>query len=227
MTDDKILLLNYYPEDDRMVIARNNPSNARHVVVMVPGINTGSEGLSALLGRAEDLFRRLVSDPEDDTVSVITWMNYVAPRSPAEARDPGHAMAGAVRLTQLLIELPIDAEYHGRWRGPARTTVIAHGYGGLVAGFAAKEHGLQADALVLLGCPGVGVDSARELRMEGRVYSTPSDMDSDGTPLGVHGPRPDGPEFGATVLRPGPLSFRGDPVVRYLPELRRIVFGQA
>jgi pimeloyl-ACP methyl ester carboxylesterase len=227
MADNKILLLNYFPEDNRMVIARNSPSDARYVVVMVPGISTGSESMSTLLGRAEDLFRKLVPDPEDDTVSVITWMNYVAPRSPAEARNPGHASAGAVRLMQLLVELPINAEYYGRWPEPARTTVIAHGYGGLVAGLAAKEHGLQADALVLLGCPGAGVDSAQELRMEGRVYATPSDVDSDGTPAGVHGPRPDGPGFGATILRPGPLSYRGDPVVRYVPELRRIIFGQA
>ncbi|MDA1359527.1 alpha/beta hydrolase [Glycomyces luteolus] len=225
MTENRILLLSVDVDEGRMVIARNNPDNARQVVVMVPGISAGIDSMSTLTQRAEDLFRKLASHHQDDSLSVITWMDYVAPDSPAQARDARYAAPGAARLARMLIELPITAERFGRWRAPARTTVIAHGYGGLVAGIAAKQYGLQADALVLLGCPGAGVASARELRMDGRVYATPSDIDGDGTPAGVHGPRPDAPAFGATVLRPGPLSYQGDPVVRYVPELRRIVFG--
>ena len=209
-----------------MVIARNDPDQARHVVVMVPGVGAGVDTLDTYTRRSEDLFRKLASHHEDDTICVITWLDYVAPKSSAQARDAGHADAGAYRLAVRLIDLAVTAEFHGRWGVPARTTVVAHGYGGLVAGLAAREHGLKADALVLIGCPGIGVESVRELQFDGQVFATPSDTDGDGTPIGVHGPPPDSPGFGTTVLRPGPLSYRGDPVVRYLPELRRVVLGQ-
>ncbi|MGW3247393.1 hypothetical protein [Streptomyces sp. NPDC001070] len=92
---------------------------------------------------------------------------------------------------------------------------------------AARDHDLDAAALVFLGCAAVGAETVGALRYKGPVYATSPDVSGDGTPAGVHGPRPDGPGFGATVLRSGPLSFQGDPVVRYLPELRRIILGEA
>ncbi|THV26461.1 alpha/beta hydrolase [Glycomyces paridis] len=226
MTDNRILLLGFDAVEGRMVIARNNPDDARHVVVLVPGVSADVHSMGTLTRRAEDLFRKLAAHHEDDTISVITWMDYVAPRSAREARDAKYAAAGAPRLATMLAQMPVTAEVYGRYRAAARTTVIAHGYGGLVAGLAAKEHGLRTDALVLLGCPGSGVRSANELGLDGRVYATPSDRDGDGTPLDVHGVRPDDPAFGAKVLRPGPLSNQGDPLVRYVPELRPIVLGR-
>jgi hypothetical protein len=121
----------------------------------------------------------------------------------------------------------VTAESFGRHRKAARVVVVARGYGGLVAGLTGREHGLTADAVVFLGCPAAGVDTAGALRAAGPVYATTAGGDGDGTPAGVHGPRPDSPEFGATLLRSGPLSFRSDPFVRHLPSLRRIILGQA
>lgn len=224
---NRILLLHFDIEEGRVVIARNNPDDARHVVVMVPGVSMGAQAMDRQLKRAEELFRKFASGPDDDTLSVITWADYVAPRSPQEARDAASAATGAPRLASFLAGLPVTAEGFGRWRAPARVTVIAHGYGGLVAGLAAREHDLNAAALVFLGCAAVGAETVDGLRYKGPVYATSPDVNGDGTPFGVHGPRPDSPEFGATVLRPGPLSFEGDPVVRYLPGLRRIILGEA
>jgi hypothetical protein len=223
---DRILLLKCDVDEGRVVIARNNPDHASHVVVTVPGVGSGLPVMERLLERAEELVRKFASGPDDETLSVVTWADYVAPRSATEARDAAFAAAGAPRLASFLAGLPVTAEHFGRRRAPARVTVIAHGYGGLVAGLAARDHGLDAAALVFLGCAGVGVETVRDLRYDGPVYVTSPDVGGDATPLGAHGPRPDGPGFGATVLRPGPLSFQDDPVVRYLPELRRVILGE-
>jgi pimeloyl-ACP methyl ester carboxylesterase len=223
---DRILLLSFDAEDGRVIIARNDPDRARWVVVQVPGVGAGLPALEGLQERAEDLFRKVASGPDDDSVSVITWADYAAPQSPREAGSPAFAATGAPRLARFLAGLRVTSEHFGSPSRPARVTVIAHGYGGLVAGLAARDHSLDADALVLLGCAAAGVETVHDLRCTGPVYATSPEVNGDGTPVGVHGARPDSPGFGATVLRSGPLSFRGDPAVRYLPELRRIILGE-
>nr|WTB30984.1 alpha/beta hydrolase family protein [Streptomyces sp. NBC_00830] len=209
-----------------MVLARNDPDRARAVVVMVPGVGSGLSGMERLQEQTESLFRKVASGPDDDAVSVITWVDYVAPQSPREAADPAFAVAGARRLASFLVTLPLSRPSSGPTSGSARVTVIAHGYGGLVAGLAARDHGLQADALVLLASTGAGVDQVGKLRYKGPVFATSPDTGGDGTAAGLHGASPDSPGFGATVLRAGPLSYRGDPVTPYVPELRRIIMGQ-
>jgi len=226
LDDNRILLMGFHPEDGRVIIARNNPDNARYVVVIVPGVGSGLHLMDELMGQAEDLFRRLAVDPDDDDISVVLWADYVAPQTAAEARDPAFAAQVTSRFASFLAALPVTAE-HGRYQKAARVVVIARGYGGLVAGFTGRDHGLTADALVLLGCPAAGVETAAALRTAGPVYATSAEVGSDGTPAGVHGPRPDSPEFGATLLRSGPLSFQRDPFVRYHPSLRPIIFGDA
>lgn len=221
--DNRILLLGYHPEDGRVIVARNNPDNARYVVVIVPGVGTGPHQLKGLMERAETLFRKLAAGPDDDDVSVIVWADYQAPQTAGEARNPAYAGAVGVRLASFLGGLPVTAESFGKHREPARVVVVAHGYGGLVAGLTGRDHGLTAHALVLLGCPGVGVETAAALRVTGAVYAAPAHLGGDGTPGGVHGPAPDSKAFGATALHAGPLSFRNDPFVRFFPALRKIV----
>jgi hypothetical protein len=225
LDDDRILLLGFHPEDGRVILARNNPDNARYVVVIIPGVGTGPRLLNTHMEQAENLFRKFVTFPDDD-LSVVVWADYVAPQTAAEARDAAYAAPAVPRLAGFLAGLPVTAESFGRHKRAARVVVIACGYGGLVAGFTGREHGLTADALVFLGCPAAGVETAAALRAAGPVYATSADADGDGTPAGVHGPRPDSPAFGATLLRAGPLSFRSDPFVRHLPSLRRIILGE-
>lgn len=219
---DRNLLLGYDFDDGRVIFARNNPDRARHVVVTVHGVGSGLASIDSLLERDDELFQRIVLGPDDATLSVITWADYVAPQSAGKAKDARFAAAGAPRLASFVAALAVTAE-----QVPPRVTVLAHGYGGLVAGFAARDHGLDAAALVFLGCPGTGVDTVDGLRCKGAVYATPPDGKGDGTPDGVHGPRPDTPGFGAAILRSGPLSFRGDAMIRYVPELRRIIRGES
>ncbi|MFF4752161.1 alpha/beta hydrolase [Streptomyces sp. NPDC002514] len=218
---DRILLLGFSP-DGRMIVARNDPDQARCVVVLIPGI--GVTAPDALLLRAESFYQQIASAPDDDTVSVITWADYLAPRLPDEARDPAPAAGAAARLAGFVAGLRVTS----RFRDPgnrARITVVGHGYGGLVVGFAARDVPLDVDATVFLGSASAGTDTAGGLRGAGQVYATSPDVNGDGTPYGVHGPRPDSADFGARVLQPGPLSYGNDPTVRYLSSLRRIVLG--
>ncbi|KAA9158559.1 hypothetical protein FPZ12_022215 [Amycolatopsis acidicola] len=221
--DERMMLIGFRPEEERLILARNNPDNARYVVVLVHGIGGGFLAVDKIQGQAESLHGRIAAGQDERDVSVITWADYTVPESAADARDPSHAAAATGQFAGFLAALPVTAK-HGRYGKAARVVVVARGYGGLVAGLTARDHGLTADALVFLGCAGVGVQSASELRFGGPVYA--ASAGGDGTPDGVHGPRPDSPGFGATPLRSGPLSFQDDPFVRYLPSLRKIVFGR-
>ncbi|AZQ35793.1 hypothetical protein EJ357_21720 [Streptomyces cyaneochromogenes] len=223
--EDRRVFLLGFDADGRVVIARNNPDHARYVVILIPGVGAWPSGLDPLLLRAEVLCRELSSTPDDDAVSVITWVDYKAPASPSDARDPAFAAQGATRLAHFIVDRRVTAEAWGRGPGPQRITVIGHGYGGLVAGFAARDHGMDIDALVLLGSASAGTETASGLRVTGPVYATSPEVNGDGTPHGVHGPRPDSPGFGAIVLHPGPLSYGGDPTVRYLSSLKKIILG--
>ena len=49
----------------------------------------------------------------------------------------------------------------------AHQTVLAHSYGTVVAGIAAKEHGLNADDLILVASPGIPVDHVTDLHLDG------------------------------------------------------------
>ncbi|RSD09158.1 alpha/beta hydrolase [Amycolatopsis eburnea] len=221
-SDGRAMLLGFDPDEGRLIIARNNPDDARYVVVVIPGAGSGMHNADPLF----DLVDTLISRFEGDDFSVVGWADYVAPQDSWQARDPAYAAAATGRLASFLAGLPVTAENFGRYKKAARVVVVGLGYGGLVAGLTGREHGLAADALVLLGCAGAGVDSAAAARVRGPVYVTPDDP-GDGTPPDAHGIRPDTPAFGATLLRPGPLTFRRDPFVRYLPSLRRIVLGTA
>ncbi|MFE9611252.1 alpha/beta hydrolase [Streptomyces sp. NPDC006012] len=218
---DRILLLGFSP-DGRMIVARNDPDQARCVVVLVPGIGTTAP--DSILLRAESFYRQIAAAPDDDTISVITWADYLAPRLPDEARDRAPAEGAAARLAGFVAGLRLTSRFQAPGNR-ARITVVGHGYGGLVAGLAARDEPMDVDAMVFLGSVSAGTDTADGLRVAGPVYATSPDVNGDGTPYGVHGPRPDSAGFGARVLQPGPLSYGDDPAVRYLPSLRRIVLG--
>src|SRR2546423_5256920 len=56
---------------------------------------------------------------------------------------------------------------------PAHTTVIGHSYGSTVVGVAQRDVGLHANDLIFVGSPGVGVDNAAGLHMDGsHVWSS-------------------------------------------------------
>jgi pimeloyl-ACP methyl ester carboxylesterase len=88
-------------------------------------------------------------------------------------------------------------------------TVLAHSYGSVVAGLAARDVGLAAHELVVLGSPGLGVETAEQLMLMpgGRVWAAQARDDPvtwiprlEDHPLHIHGPSPTARQFGAYVF---------------------------
>jgi hypothetical protein len=87
-------------------------------------------------------------------MATVAWLGYVAPRNLVAGADRAFAAAGGARL-----DAALDGLAASRRAGPSpqpRTTVLAHSYGTEVVEEAAGEDGeLAADAVVLLGSPGM------------------------------------------------------------------------
>ena len=61
---------------------------------------------------------------------------------------------------------------------PSHNTVIGHSYGSTVIGHTAHTEGINADALVFVGSPGVGVENASQLNFPtDHVYATVAEHD--------------------------------------------------
>ena len=102
------------------------------------------------------------------STSAVMWLDYDAPDFVDEGAGRGRAEAAVAGLRRFQDGLRATHD------GPAaHLTVLGHSYGSLVVGTAATGGGLAADDVVFVGSPGVGVDSAAELRMPpGRVWSS-------------------------------------------------------
>jgi WD40 repeat protein/pimeloyl-ACP methyl ester carboxylesterase len=218
--EGQVMLIGFRPEKGQLIVARNNPDLSRYVVVFIPGVGAGVEHFDELMERAEFLHHQLTG-VTTERVSIVIWMDYQAPANEQDARDGASAAEGARQLMEFIVGQRVTSSLDD----PARITVIGHGYGGLVAGYAARDYSLDVDALVFLGSASAGVGRASDLHVAGAVYTTSPDLFGDGTPEGVHGPRPDSPAFGAKVLHPTSLRYRDDPMVPYLASLAEIILG--
>jgi Alpha/beta hydrolase len=154
--------------DGRVVVALGDPDRARHVLTHVPGMGSGLATQAHELTHAErvaDSANRLT--PGEQT-SAVLWLDYDAPDVGPEAAGRGLAAGGAAALRRFQDGLRAAHD------GPQpRLTVLGHSYGSLVVGAAAARPGLAADAVVFVGSPGVGVDSAARLHAP-EVWSTTS-----------------------------------------------------
>ncbi|MEU9701746.1 alpha/beta hydrolase [Streptomyces sp. NPDC047981] len=172
---------------------------AERVAVLVPGSDTalGSERFRA---GAVALHREL-----GERAAVLAWLGYSTPATAsAAAVTPGRADASAPGLRAFVEELRAA-------RPAARITLLCHSYGSVVCARAA--HGLPADALVLYGSPGTGVDRAADLGTGATVWAGRGAADwiahvphlRLALPLGElgFGTDPLDPEFGARVVAAG------------------------
>ena len=183
--------------DGRLAEVFGNLETARHVAVVVPGMNndirnfTGNDA-RRLHGAADAL------DPGQ--VATIQWLGYDTPEG-ATALGRGAARPGARALPDFLdgIRAQRDERLH--------VSVVAHSYGSLVAGLSRLDEGLQTDELVFIGSPGVGAGSAEELGHGGElnvwVGAARNDVISGSA---WHGPNPHGPLFGADRFHTGDIS---------------------
>jgi predicted alpha/beta hydrolase family esterase len=167
--------------------------HATHIAVLVPGMGASLDG-AALLDRARHLYdaaRVLVPD-----VAVVGWVGY-SPPGAIDVLIDDDAVAGGDALTDYVASLP----------SAARVTVVAHSYGSVVAGEALRD-GMHADAVVLVGSPGVGAATAASATAAVGdampiIYAERAPFDGVGLSE-AYGRDPADPRFGAVRLATGP-----------------------
>lgn len=137
------------------------------VITMVAGATTGKPSqLAGELAKAKYL-------SEQTGAAVVVWQGYAPPPLLTDALSPHRAHAGADDLA--MFQAALDERYPD-----AQKTVVAHSYGTLLATKAARDHGLLADDLWLLGSPGVAGEHSSELTLAGpdstvHVVDSPTD----------------------------------------------------
>jgi hypothetical protein len=156
-----VYLLSFDPKGDgKAAIALGDPATAGAIGVVVPGMGNTLANITNPLDNAVSLRRtsdRVAGPAVSDRTSVVAWLGYDAPNTAQVAFD-SNARAGAPDLVGFVDDL--RASHTGTQ--PPRVTVLAHSYGTLVTGLAARQ-GLAADAITLVGSPGVGATHASQL----------------------------------------------------------------
>ncbi|MFJ7909888.1 alpha/beta hydrolase [Kitasatospora sp. NPDC096204] len=144
---------------------------------------------------------RALLDATDRQTAVIAWAGYTTPLGLGpDAATEDLARAGAPRLTRLLDGLAVTT------RPQAPPTVFCHSYGSVVCGLA-RPTPAQSSGVVVLGSPGMGVDSAADLDPGVPLWATARNgSDWIGEVPNVrlfglgHGADPTAPGFGARPL---------------------------
>ncbi|GAA5129378.1 hypothetical protein GCM10023320_49740 [Pseudonocardia adelaidensis] len=140
-------------------IAVGDPATAAHVAVIVPGTGHDLSTVDVAIRQADLLWLAAAqTDPGTETAIVARWGD-----SPADVRRAVSlrvARLGASRLRAFLGGLRAS-----RRGPPAHVTVVAHSYGTVLAGYAARVFGLPIDDLVLLASPGTTAGHVSELNL--------------------------------------------------------------
>lgn len=141
-------------DDGGRLIQRVGDRTASTVVVLVPGATSDRGDRDRLRADAMRVWASLSDRVErPESVAVLSWLGYDPPDSVVGALDVAAADDGAEGLVAAVAALRSD--------GARRVVVVGHSYGGVVAGRAILS-GLDADAVVQLGSPGLGAPGVAE-----------------------------------------------------------------
>ncbi|MGY1751976.1 alpha/beta hydrolase [Blastococcus sp. SYSU D01042] len=144
---------------DRVAVAFGDLDSAAAVAVVVPGIHTSPrDDLGAVAARARDLAAAARGAEPGLAVAAVAWLGYRTPHTPRSVLTRSAAARGGAALDDALDGLVAARGEAGAPR--SRTTVVGHSYGTVVIDEAADRPGrLAADAVVLLGSPGMEGDA--------------------------------------------------------------------
>ncbi|MEI4272580.1 alpha/beta hydrolase [Klenkia sp. LSe6-5] len=210
-------LLRFDPGRDLVVVSVGDLDTAQAVGVLVPGMGTTPADLPALVHDASAVGELAVAAAPGLAVATVVWLGY---RTPTVATV---ASSRAARLGGLALDAALDGLAAARGAAaaaggppPPRTTVLAHSYGTVVTGWAARAEGpLAADAVALLGSPGLPVVDASGLEVaEVHGAWTPFDPISY---LGRFGASPSDPGFGDTPLPVTPVQLHTEYYDEHFP----------
>ncbi|MGZ4551074.1 MAG: alpha/beta hydrolase [Blastococcus sp.] len=192
---------------DRVVLALGDLDTADAVAVVVPGMaNTIGDDVDSLVGSATAVGIAARAAAPGLAVTAVVWLGYRTPTGP-----PGVASRAAARRGGAALDTALDGLAAARAASgtpPPRTTVVAHSYGTVVVDDAARRPGrLAADAVVLLGSPGMRGRTADLEAPEVYDAATPADPVSW---LGWFGTDTWAPDYGATELPTVPSMHHSD-----------------
>ncbi len=200
---------------------------AANIVTYVPGTYAKlDKDISIDIERADRMAAAANrADPTRATVGIL-WLGYDAPQSVLpDASDERYARGAEADLGRFTDGLRVTHD-----GPPSHNTVIGHSYGSTVVGFTARDGQLNADDVIFVGSPGVGVDHADQLGLPGdHVWASTAEHDPiqdaslrqtgiyDPIGIGVHpasrdelifGKDPNSPAFGAHHFHsdPGDLT---------------------
>lgn len=193
--------------DGKAIVSRGNPDTAAHVGTFVPGTGAGFHDLPVILDQNSSLFDSANRVPGANTAT-ISWIGYDAPNDPLAASQEHFATdanQALDRFQQGLDTVNPDAHH----------TLVGHSYGSTVIGYAARDGGLPVDDIVLVGSPGVGVDTAAQLDVPAdRVWVVEDNQDRIAD-LNWFGKDPGDDAFGANQVAAEPEGRRPSNVGEY------------
>ncbi|MEU4215132.1 alpha/beta hydrolase [Actinoplanes sp. NPDC026623] len=151
-------------DDGRAIVAVGNPDTSDNVVTYVPGTTSDLPGIETDLKRADTMaYDANTIDSSGRTTASILWLGYDAPDMIPNAGSSSYATNAVDDLQNF--QSGLGATHDGR---PSHNTVLGHSYGTTTVGYAARDgNGLAANDLIFVGSPGVGVDSASGLHIQG------------------------------------------------------------
>jgi hypothetical protein len=145
---------------DRVALGLGDLDTADVVALLVPGIwNTPGDDLGRLVEHARGVGDAARAAGAGLGIATVAWLGYDTPAGPRQIVGRARAWGGGAALASSLAGLRAA---RAAVAGPiARTTVLAHSYGTVVVDEAADVPGrLAADAVVLMGSPGMEEDAA-------------------------------------------------------------------
>lgn len=201
------LLITYDPYGPtgagRAAIAYGNPDTADNTALVVPGTGNSTSNLDSPMGDGSRLRNQMDQSSPGRHNAVVVWMGYDAPDNIPEAAHDHFAQEGQGWLKDDVAGYQVAHEQatggqHGH------ITVVSHSYGTYVTGLA-LHGGMKVDDVVFIGSPGVGVNHASDLGLDGQhvyVGRTRDDpiqiVDDRFTPHAPFGNGPEDKGFGAT-----------------------------
>jgi pimeloyl-ACP methyl ester carboxylesterase len=195
LLDGNVKVLLWDPKNGHIATLQGDLESADYVIITVPG--TGANANQYTLAGKETERAELLLQTATNTnkkTAVIAWLGYDAPQlsvtnSPAEG---SMAVEGGKNLANFVANLGLaDGQKLG---------VLGHSYGSTVVGYAAAN-GMPVDNLVVIGSPGVGVNSVGDLGLQpgAQMFAMRLDRDPVGA-LGAFGTDPSSIVFGAQRL---------------------------
>jgi hypothetical protein len=171
---EQVQLLELDVEEGLVALGLGDLDTAESIGVLVPGMD--NDVASDLDGLADDA--NAVADAAQTAapglaVATVAWMSY---RTPSGLKQAGRLPAEHARAGGRALDATLDGLAAARVTNTARVTVLAHSYGSVVTDRAVDEPGeLAADAVVVLGSPGMNKD-ADEMEVD-EVYEASSPRD--------------------------------------------------